>query len=72
MTPLLKGIALGIGAGALLYVPFVVSRFLQAGSGKAVGTGVFIVVFTRPLFWVLLLLIFCAIVGIMFRPWFSK
>lgn len=62
MVPVLKGVALGIGAGTLLYVVFVLSRFLQAGSSKALGSGAFVVVFTQPLFWILLILIICGAV----------
>ncbi len=68
MTPLVKGIAWGLAACALLYVLFVASRFLQAGTNnKAVGIGVFVVVFTQPLFWILLGLTFCGTVAAAFR-----
>jgi hypothetical protein len=67
MSPLIKGLAWGIGAGSVIYVLFVASQFLQAGSNKAVGIGAIVVVFTRPLFWILLGMSFCATIAYAFK-----
>lgn len=68
MSPLSKGLACGLGVGVVLYVLFVVSQLVQAaGSNRAIGMGVFIVVFTRPLFWILLGLSFCVTIAYAFK-----